>query len=576
MAERRVGEPKKARPKLSKVWEYFTIKPNKTVQCSICKTELAFHSSTTVMHEHLKRKHPGVTTSSPDGPQDHGDPIQSELLAGTTIFRTRILSLMEAFMVRTTSEIVSIFDEIYMGAETKLMQKRKEVEALTERLKEREQLCALNVCHNLPDVKVERGQELLESVLFYGQSVPEMTETVEFPLECVVQKAEGPIKSEPVALPCGLITYPSIHDEALLGAPVGAAEGAESAVPPVGQPHQMKQGTTRSAATAGQGSSVAAQDSASVRQNLVLNGAPESDQAAPPAVRRRGRPPGRKNFISSSSPNASSSQALQTEDNVNAMVLTKKHKKRVRLTDFRTWQEFKKQCMVSSSSNISPYDHSAEQEPLSRADEELLGSPVEEEEGAESALPPVGQPHQMKQETTRSAATAGQGFSVRQNLVANGAPESDQAAPPAGRRRGRSAGTSSVSLCAPGTTLDLRGRSAAVSTNSRPHETLEGLDSFPCVDAPGTKSLLSPRKDYPFVVVTKEEDTDDCLSSESEIENPADMDVKYTAVMRETENSKAIENPEDGYQQGEEDMSLKRRSAVKSEKIPRKKTKNEN
>ena len=231
---------------------------------------------------------------------------------------------------------------------------------------------------------------------------------------------------------------------------------------------------------------------------------------------------------------------------------------------------------MSSSSNISPYDHSAEQEPLSRADEELLGSPVEEEEGAESALPPVGQPHQMKQETTRSAATAGQGFSVRQNLVANGAPESDQAAPPAGRRRGRSAGTSSVSLCAPGTTLDLRGRSAAVSTNNRPHETLEGLDSFPCVDAPGTKSLLSPRKDYPFVVVTKEEDTDDCLSSESEIENPADMDVKYTAVMRETENSKAIENPEDGYQQGEEDMSLKRRSAVKSEKIPRKKTKNEN
>ena len=92
----------------------------------------------------------------------------------------------------------------------------------------------------------------------------------------------------------------------------------------------------------GQGSSVAAHDSASVRQNQVLNGAPESDQAAPPAVRRRGRPPGRKNFISSSSPNASSSQALQTEDNVNAMVLTKKHKKRVRLTDFRTWQEFKK------------------------------------------------------------------------------------------------------------------------------------------------------------------------------------------------------------------------------------------
>ena len=83
---------------------------------------------------------------------------------------------MEAFMVRTTSEIVSLFDEIYMGAEIKLMQKRKEVEALTERLKESERLCAQNVCHNLPDLKVERGQELLESVLSYGQSVPEKTE----------------------------------------------------------------------------------------------------------------------------------------------------------------------------------------------------------------------------------------------------------------------------------------------------------------------------------------------------------------------------------------------------------------
>ena len=79
-------------------------------------------------------------------------------------------------MVRTTSEIVSLFDEIYMGAEIKLMQKRKEVEALTERLKESERLCAQNVCHNLPDLKVERGQELLESVLSYGQSVPEKTE----------------------------------------------------------------------------------------------------------------------------------------------------------------------------------------------------------------------------------------------------------------------------------------------------------------------------------------------------------------------------------------------------------------
>uniref|UniRef100_A0A8C5NCM1 BED-type domain-containing protein n=1 Tax=Gouania willdenowi TaxID=441366 RepID=A0A8C5NCM1_GOUWI len=65
--DERQGEQRKRR-KLSKVWDHYKLKREQnTVQCVYCKTELAYHNSTTSMLQHLSRKHPLYASSLPSG-----------------------------------------------------------------------------------------------------------------------------------------------------------------------------------------------------------------------------------------------------------------------------------------------------------------------------------------------------------------------------------------------------------------------------------------------------------------------------------------------------------------------------
>ncbi|XP_061733966.1 zinc finger BED domain-containing protein 4-like [Nerophis ophidion] len=64
---------KSVRPKSSKVWEHFTLKTSKkTVSCKMCSMDLAWHGRTTLLREHLQRRHVGAVDDGKNSRKKQG------------------------------------------------------------------------------------------------------------------------------------------------------------------------------------------------------------------------------------------------------------------------------------------------------------------------------------------------------------------------------------------------------------------------------------------------------------------------------------------------------------------------
>ncbi|XP_063075257.1 histone H3.v1 isoform X2 [Engraulis encrasicolus] len=524
----------------SEVWEFFGYRKDATGRlvedrhpiCKTCGRRIAAKGgNTTNLMSHLRDRHPElfrrmkckqyenqchnlqdlqVPLQVPPQPK----PTKPEPPAKLVQFRTKILALMESLMVKTTSEIVSIFDHIYMDTENELMKTRKQVETLTQRLEEREQPCAPNAHQDQhrPSDQVGEQQEPLHNALAHRQPAPEKTEAMELSLACTMVKVENQVNMEPAVQPYEYqIMLSSVTDEQqeLLTSPVRSAEAAGDR-----QPHQMNLRARAATTTAEQHHSEweEEEDEEEEEEEEEMEDSiedpdfcptSESDQAdLPPLPQQHGRPP--ECLESLGAPNNPSGvrPSVQFDDLLNSM------------------------------------------------NGGLLGDQVE---SAEKQLSLVQQPPQMNLQTTASAGPEELSSSMSlepsaaavQDIEASAVPESDQAASPVARRRGRSAGWTPSPSSSPN--LPLRSCTATSSTQSGAEDTSEKLDtSFAIVDA---RSLQQKPAD------SVAEETPNDLLPEGGIKGGS-SDMK----------SKADERTD---LQGEDDVS-RRSFELTSEEIPRK------
>ncbi|XP_068174456.1 E3 SUMO-protein ligase ZBED1-like [Antennarius striatus] len=99
------------RQRVSTVWKHFKETDVSSVKCNICKTELAFHGSTTMMHEHLKRKHVVIYDNDEEGPSARAKKMRPPSTDGSVEKPADVLTESVPDMLVTDRKPLSVVDD---------------------------------------------------------------------------------------------------------------------------------------------------------------------------------------------------------------------------------------------------------------------------------------------------------------------------------------------------------------------------------------------------------------------------------------------------------------------------------